>query len=166
MAAIAPVQPAAKPRKKLGKRAAPDRSQGLRRVFQLAFLLLNIWIGVQFYLFVRYYETGGLTVQAGRPAGVEGWLPIAAMMNLKVLLLTGHLPNLHPAGMFLLIAFLAMSWLSARVSAAGYARWGPSRSICGAWGAGSSAAVSACPAAWISACAASNTFCSACSFTP
>jgi polyferredoxin len=111
MAAIAPVQPAAKPRKKLGKRAAPDRSQGLRRVFQLAFLLLNIWIGVQFYLFVRYYETGGLTVQAGRPAGVEGWLPIAAMMNLKVLLLTGHLPNLHPAGMFLLIAFLAMSWL-------------------------------------------------------
>ena len=111
MAAIAPVQAAATPRKKLGKRAAPDRSQGLRRAFQLAFLLLNIWIGVQFYLFVRYYETGGRTVWAGRPAGVEGWLPVAAMMNLKVLLAAGRLPNLHPAGLFLLIAFLGMSWL-------------------------------------------------------
>ncbi|MGA2195634.1 MAG: 4Fe-4S binding protein [Bryobacteraceae bacterium] len=111
MAAMAPVQPAAAPRKKLGKRSPPDRSQALRRAFQLAFLLLNIWIGVQFYLFVRYYETGGRTLRAGRPAGVEGWLPIAAMMNLKVLLAAGRLPNLHPAGMFLLIAFLAMSWL-------------------------------------------------------
>lgn len=111
MTAVAPVQPAAKPRKRLGKRAAPGRSQGLRHAFQLAFLLLNLWIGVEFYLFVRYYETGGRTVWAGRPAGVEGWLPIAAMMNLKVLLAAGRMPALHPAGMFLLIAFLAMSWL-------------------------------------------------------
>ena len=46
-------------RKKLVRRAAPDRSQALRRGFQLAFLALNVWIGVEFYLFVRYYETGG-----------------------------------------------------------------------------------------------------------
>jgi len=32
-------------------------------------------------------------------------------MNLKVLLATGHVPRVHPAGMFLLIAFLAISWL-------------------------------------------------------
>jgi hypothetical protein len=38
MAAIAPVQPAATPRKKLEKRAVPGRSQALRRAFQLAFL--------------------------------------------------------------------------------------------------------------------------------
>ncbi len=111
MTAVAPVQPAAKTRKRLGKHAVPDRSQGLRHAFQLVFLLLNLWIGVEFYLFVRYYETGGRTVWAGRPAGVEGWLPIAAMMNLKVLLAAGRMPALHPAGMFLLIAFLAMSWL-------------------------------------------------------
>ena len=48
-----------------GQRAAPDRSQALRRGFQLAFLALNVWIGVEFYLFVRYYETGGRAV--GRP---------------------------------------------------------------------------------------------------
>src|ERR1019366_3095173 len=32
-------------------------------------------------------------------------------MNLKVLLAAGRLPDLHQAGMFLLIAFLGMSWL-------------------------------------------------------
>jgi len=98
-------------RKKLVKRAPPDRSQALRRMFQLAFLALNGWIGVEFYLFVRYYETGGRTVFAARPAGVEGWLPIAALMNLKLLLLTGRVPALHAAGMFLLLAFAAVSWL-------------------------------------------------------
>ncbi len=93
------------------RRAPVDRSQALRRAFQLAFLALNIWIGVEFYLFVRYYESGGATVWAPRPPGVEGWLPIASLMNLKVWLLTGELPRVHPAGMFLLLAFLAISWL-------------------------------------------------------
>src|SRR5690349_4410703 len=102
MATLAPA-PIIKPRKKLLKRAAPDHSQVLRRALQLVFLALNVWIGVEFYLFVRYYETGGQTHWAGRPPGVEGWLPIASMMNLKVLLATGQMPRLHPAGMFLLI---------------------------------------------------------------
>jgi polyferredoxin len=110
MAALAPA-PAAPPRKKLIKRAAPDRSQALRRGFQLAFLALNVWIASEFYLFVRYYETGGRSVSASRPPGVEGWLPIASLMNLKVLLVTGQTPRLHPAGMFLLLSFLAMSWI-------------------------------------------------------
>jgi polyferredoxin len=100
-----------KTRKKLLKRAPPDHSQRLRRAIQLAFLALNVWIGTQFYLFVRCYETGGQSVFAARPSGVEGWLPIAALMNLKVLLLTGRLPALHPAGLFLLLAFLAISWI-------------------------------------------------------
>src|ERR1035437_4579259 len=98
-------------RKKLVRRAGPDRSQTLRRTVQLAFFALNAWIGIEFYLFVRYYETGGRSVWAARPPGVEGWLPIASMMNLKVLLLSGQMPRLHPAGMFLLIAFLAASWI-------------------------------------------------------
>ena len=100
-----------KTRKKLQKRRAPDRSQRLRRAFQLAFLALNLWIGTQFVLFVHYYESGGRGMRVSRPAGVEGWLPIASLMNLKVLLATGHVPRVHPAGMFLLIAFLAISWL-------------------------------------------------------
>jgi polyferredoxin len=98
-------------RKKLVKRAAKDRSQTLRRAFQLVFLALNVGVGIEFYVFVRYYETGGRSAYAVRPPGVEGWLPIASLMNLKVLLLSGSVPALHPAGMFLLIAFLAASWL-------------------------------------------------------
>ena len=112
MATSTPAASAVPVRKKLRQRAAPDRSQSLRRAFQLAFLLLNVWIGAQFYLFVRYYETAGRSGWAERPPGVEGWLPIAALMNLKVLLATGRFPQLHPAGLFLLVAFLAMSWLA------------------------------------------------------
>ena len=85
--------PAARPRKKLQRRAGRDRSQALRRGFQLGFLALNVWIAVQFYLFVRYYETGGRSLWAGRPAGVEGWLPIASLMNLKLLVSTGRIPR-------------------------------------------------------------------------
>jgi polyferredoxin len=98
-------------RPKLVRRTAPDRSQPLRRAVQLLFLALNAWIGIQFYLFVRFYETAGGSLQVSRPAGVEGWLPIAALMNWKAWLLTGRLPALHPAGMFLLLAFLLISWL-------------------------------------------------------
>jgi polyferredoxin len=81
----------------------------IRRSAQLAFLLLNLWIGARFYLWVRYFETGGATVYVPRPAGVEGWLPIASLMNLKLFVLTGLVPEVHPAGMFLLMAFLGMS---------------------------------------------------------
>jgi polyferredoxin len=93
------------------RRMGSDRSQVLRHTVQGLFFALNVWIGVQFYLWVRYYETAGRTVFVARPAGVEGWLPIASLMNLKVLLETGALPTLHPAGMFLLLAFLAISWI-------------------------------------------------------
>jgi len=77
---------------------------------QGAFLLLNLWIGVRFYFFVRYYETGGQGPAIPRPPGVEGWLPIAALMNLKYVLTTGLVPDVHPAGLFLLVAFVAMSF--------------------------------------------------------
>ena len=105
------LSPAKVRRKKLRRRAPRDYSQILRRSFQLAFLALNIWISIDFYRFVRYYETGGPALPPTRPPGVEGWLPIASLMNLKVWLATGALPRLHPAGMFLLLSFLAMSWV-------------------------------------------------------
>ena len=48
------VVPPPKPiRKKLVRRAGPDRSQALRRTVQLAFLVLNSWIAIEFYLFFR-----------------------------------------------------------------------------------------------------------------
>jgi polyferredoxin len=110
MIAASPAPHTHRSTKKPFRRAGRDWSQILRRSMQAAFLALNIWIGIQFYGFVRYYETGGADFWPSRPPGVEGWLPIASLMNLKVLLATGEVPRLHPAGMFLLIAFLGISW--------------------------------------------------------
>lgn len=98
-------------KKKLVRRTDRDYSQALRRGYQFAFLLLNVWLGGRFYLWVRHYETAGQSAYVPRPAGVEGWLPIAGMMNLKFFLVTGRVPALHPAAMFLLITFLAIAFL-------------------------------------------------------
>jgi polyferredoxin len=104
-----PPPPAKKP---VIRRSAPDRSQLIRRVAQWIFIALNAWIGIQFYLWVRWFERGGAGWHVARPVGVEGWLPIAGLMNLKYFLLAGRVPPIHPAAMFLLIAFLLMSVLA------------------------------------------------------
>jgi polyferredoxin len=96
-------------KKKLIRRFAPDRSQRIRKVVQWFFVALSGWLGVQFYLWVRFYERGGAGLFVPRPAGVEGWLPIAGLMNFKYLLATGRVPSVHPAAMFLFMAFLLMS---------------------------------------------------------
>jgi polyferredoxin len=101
----------AKTKKKLIRRTEIDRSQLYRRSFQGAFLLLNLWLGTRFYFWVRQFETGNLQASLQRPAGIEGWLPIAGLMNLRYWLLSGQIPQLHPAAMFLLLTFLAMAFL-------------------------------------------------------
>jgi len=98
-------------KKKLIRRTDRDDSQIVRRGFQAAFMILNVRIGAEFYYWVRQFELGGAPTSLQRPAGVEGWLPIAALMNLKYWIVTQNLPQLHPAGMFLLISFLAISFL-------------------------------------------------------
>jgi polyferredoxin len=103
--------PSAKPRKPLVRRQGRDHSQAIRRTVQALFLALNLWVGFEFYLFVRHYETGGATVWVPRPSGIEGWLPIASLMNLKALFETSSIPPRHAAGMFILAAFLVISWL-------------------------------------------------------
>lgn len=110
IAADDPVASARPSREKLFRRTRPDYSQRLRRTIQFLFLALNVWLGVQFYLFVRYYQSGGQGTVVSRPPGVEGWLPIAGLMNLKAAVLTGKIPRAHPASLFLLLAFLAISF--------------------------------------------------------
>ncbi len=104
-------RPAAKPRKKPLRRRAADHSQRVRHAFQIAFLLLNVVLGGELYLWVKQLSTPGATLSAAHPAGVEGWLPIAGLMNLRYWALTGRVPAIHPAAFFLLLAFLAMAWL-------------------------------------------------------
>jgi polyferredoxin len=110
--AAQPVPPnAAAQKKPFVRRTSPDRSQQIRRAVQGLFVALNAWLGVQFYLWVRSFEAGGLALQVSRPTGIEGWLPIAGLMNAKYFLLTGRVPAVHPAAMFLFAAFLIMSLL-------------------------------------------------------
>lgn len=92
------------------KRTGRDWSQRIRLAVQIVFLLLNAWIGVEFYLWVSAYETGS-TPAVGRPPGVEGWLPIAGMMNTKYLFETGRVPAVHPAAMVLFMTFTGLSLL-------------------------------------------------------
>jgi polyferredoxin len=98
-------------KKTLIRRLSPDRSQRTRHIVQGLFLLLNGWVGIQFYLWARYFEHGGTGLSVPRPAGVEGWLPIAGLMNTKYFVMTGHVPAIHPAAMFLFIGFMLMSLL-------------------------------------------------------
>ena len=98
------------PRKKLIRRLQADYSQATRRSFQIAFLLVNVWIGATFYFWVLALESSNAT-NIQRPAGVEGWLPIAGLMNLKYWLSTASVPAAHPAAMFLLVSFLAIAFL-------------------------------------------------------
>jgi polyferredoxin len=103
--------PSARSKKKLIRRTNVDPAQLYRRSFQGAFFLLNLWLGAKFYFWVRQFEDGVIDVGLKRPAGVEGWLPIAGLMNLKYLLLTGTIPRVHPAALFLLLTFLSMAFL-------------------------------------------------------
>jgi polyferredoxin len=98
-------------KKPLVRRIARDRSQQVRRAVQFAFLALNAWIAIEFLLWTRYFESQGSTRYVERPAGVDGWLPIAGLMNLKYFLVTHRIPAIHPAAMVLAAVFLLSSLL-------------------------------------------------------
>lgn len=98
-------------KKKLIRRMGADHSQLYRRSFQVAFFVLNLVLGTKFYFWVRQFESGVIDTNLRRPPGVEGWLPIAGLMNLKFWLLSGQIPGVHPAALFLLLTFLAMALL-------------------------------------------------------
>lgn len=83
--------------------------QKYRLIIQIAFALLCIWIGIEFYFFVRYLESGGSAVFISRPPGVEGFLPISSLMSLYFFFLTGEIHHAHPAGLFILVAILLIS---------------------------------------------------------
>lgn len=95
--------------KKLVRRMGQDFSQRIRLSVQALFLCLNLWIGVQFYLWVRWAESGGRAAAVSRPPGVEGWLPIEGMMQFKYVFTAWQLPKLHPAAFFLFFAFALIS---------------------------------------------------------
>ncbi len=80
----------------------------LRYVVQFFFLLFTLYIGWQFYHFVRQFDAPGQAVLE-RPASVDAFLPIGGLMAFKYFLFTGIVEPVHPSGFILFVAVLGVS---------------------------------------------------------
>lgn len=83
-----------------------------RAVIQWAFFSWVIFIGIRFGMFVRHFESGGATPFVSRPPGVEGFLPIGALVSLKYWLVTGTVNTVHPAALVIFLSVLLMSLMA------------------------------------------------------
>ena len=91
-------------------RHAPLPPSRLQRLIQVGFGLTTLWIGWQFIRFCAWTVAAD-GVPVPRPAGVEGFLPISALLGLKHLLATGQYDPVHPAGLTILLVALATALL-------------------------------------------------------
>lgn len=82
----------------------------LRYAVQIAFLLITLYAGWQFYHFVLHFEEPGRPF-VQRPPSVDAYLPIGGLMAFKYFVATGIVEPLHPSGLVLFIAILAVSLL-------------------------------------------------------
>jgi polyferredoxin len=98
-------------------RARRLRIELARHVVQGGFLATVVWIGYEFTRWVHGLEVG--RVAGTRPPGVEGFLPIAALLGLRHLWTTGEIHPVHPAGLVLLLLALA----SALVAKKAFCSW-------------------------------------------
>lgn len=83
-------------------------SQFFRSSVQAAFVLLCIWIGIEFHFFMKWGMSGGTEQFFERPPGVEGFLPISALMGILHWLYSGTLNTIHPAGTVILVSFIVI----------------------------------------------------------
>jgi polyferredoxin len=79
-----------------------------RPIIQIGFVILTLWIGIEYYIFVDRLEQG-ITPLISRPPGVESFLPISALISFKYWVLTGIFNTIHPAALVLLLIFVGIS---------------------------------------------------------
>jgi NAD-dependent dihydropyrimidine dehydrogenase PreA subunit len=96
--------------KGLSLRARRRRIEWSRHLVQAGFLLVVLVIGWEFVRWVHGLENG--LVVGERPPGVEAFLPIAALLSLRHLLLTGAVHPVHPAGLVILLLVLGLGLLA------------------------------------------------------
>jgi polyferredoxin len=87
--------------------------QPLRVAVQWLFLCFIMYLGVSFYRFVLFCR-GESGIVVPRPDGIEGFLPISALVSLKGWLLTGEINAIHPAGLVIFLTILGISFLLKR----------------------------------------------------
>ncbi len=85
--------------------------QDSRFYIQLFFAALTIWIGIEFYYFVSWLESGDITKYFAHPPGAEAFLPISSLMSLLLFFKTGIIHPVHPAGLFIFVAILTVSFV-------------------------------------------------------
>lgn len=88
-----------------------NKVQKLRFWAQLFSAAINVWIGVQFYYWVKFMENQGAGWQVSRPPGVEGWLPIGSLVSLRYWWESGIVNEIHPAGLFIFLMILVTAFL-------------------------------------------------------
>lgn len=96
----------------MNKMIAWKNASHWRQVIQWLFFGWCLFLGIQFGLFVRHFESMGRTGYFSRPPGVEGFLPIGSLVSLKAWLLTGRFDTVHPAALVLFLTFLVMALLT------------------------------------------------------
>ncbi|AGK52220.1 4Fe-4S binding protein [Bacillus sp. 1NLA3E] len=77
-----------------------------RHGIQIMFLFFLMYVGVRFYQFYIYFSSQGVGSYVERPSAVEGFLPISALVALKVWVTTGEFDHIHPAGLLLFTFFI------------------------------------------------------------
>ncbi|MDA8234761.1 MAG: 4Fe-4S binding protein [Clostridia bacterium] len=83
----------------------------VRNIVQAGFAAFLLYVGYRFYLWVEFYRSGGVAEYVSRPAAVEGFLPIAALVGLKNWLANGVFDEVHPAGLVILLTIILISLL-------------------------------------------------------
>jgi NAD-dependent dihydropyrimidine dehydrogenase PreA subunit len=86
------------------------RIEWSRHLAQAGFLATVLLVGWEFVRWVHGIEAGH--VVGARPPGVEGFLPIAALLSLRHLFSTGEVHPVHPAGLVILLLVLATGLLA------------------------------------------------------
>jgi len=96
------------------KKNQEPSTQTFRSIVQIAFLVLILFIGLQSVQYTAWLDSGGSEDAPYRPPGASGFLPIASLMSLSLLLQSGEVHPIHPAGLFIFLAFLLMSWVGGK----------------------------------------------------
>jgi polyferredoxin len=94
------------------------RLPAVRWVVQGAFAAFLVVAGIEFARF-HAQAVGGGPLSATRPPAIEAFLPISALVGLRRLVATGAWDDVHPAGLTILLAAVAVS-LAARK---GFCSW-------------------------------------------
>jgi len=83
----------------------------IRYAVQWAVLLMVLYAGVSFYFFAQALEQG-LAPSVTRSPSVEGFMPIGALMALKLWLAEGIFDPIHPAALVIFIGSLLLAVLA------------------------------------------------------